>query len=334
MAPSMNKADAPQSQVLFLNYGQPPIDVEAACKMTSAAIDSVLGMLGATPGFLDSLPLANKKAILYLASYAVDWRSCTQEYKDIAFCWSRVFREEKSKRVGVKRTLGGPIDYADYIRMKKIEPRIERLRQKSRELNRGIRDIAPVAVIPPTPVSEASEIPEAPEEAPPSDSGISGMYPISPPYTESEADSTAVSTVSSISNLSGERASNAAPNNPKTAPEPPKRESPARKESPKAKTEDEGDDISIDVNLEAGSEPAALTLDDMLRDDIDAEKEALMEPPASKKRKLGERDALSFSIAIQGSLSAASGSDSDKAWIGHLLQGKGTWEGKVMFEGK
>lgn len=117
MPPTMKKADAPESQVLFLNYREPLLNAEALCKITGAAIDSVLVMLGATPGFIRSLPLANKKAILYLASHAVDWRSCIKEYNDLAFCFSRALRAEKSSRIGIGRVLMGPFKYAEHIRV-------------------------------------------------------------------------------------------------------------------------------------------------------------------------------------------------------------------------
>ncbi|KAI0537453.1 hypothetical protein GGR58DRAFT_527349 [Xylaria digitata] len=147
--------DDRESQVLFLNYHDPP-NTPNACSLSSTAIDPTLGMLGLTHGFIGSLTMAEKKAIIFLASYAVDWRECGQEYDDIVFCFGRAHRWEKSVASGLAELHCDTVKYAKHIQAKRIEPKIDQLRQSSYRLNRGISAVAPRGVA----VSQAAEPPK------------------------------------------------------------------------------------------------------------------------------------------------------------------------------
>ncbi|KAI0415989.1 hypothetical protein F5X98DRAFT_376169 [Xylaria grammica] len=145
MSSSVRNPDDPESQVLFLNFHDPPSNPNA-CKLTSAALNSVLGMVGLTGGFIRSLALAEKRAILLLASYAVDWRECGEEYDDIVFCFGRARGYDKAIRSGLPELHADSVEYVEHIQATRIKPKISRLRQSSYRLNRGISAVAPPGV--------------------------------------------------------------------------------------------------------------------------------------------------------------------------------------------
>ncbi|KAI3331049.1 hypothetical protein F4824DRAFT_504464 [Ustulina deusta] len=138
--------DAPESQVLFLNFDNPPMNA-IPCPIRGDAVDLLLRMLGATPGFVSSLTLAEKKAIVFLASYAVDWRLCREEYNDIASCFGRGRRCNKCAVSGLSEPPCEIIEYAERIQATRIEPKIVWLRQTSYHLNRGIAAVMPTGNI-------------------------------------------------------------------------------------------------------------------------------------------------------------------------------------------
>ncbi|KAI0487108.1 hypothetical protein F4859DRAFT_510889 [Xylaria cf. heliscus] len=143
-----NTRDTSVSQVIFLNFKNPCNNV-IQCDSRQDAIDSLLEMIGLTPGFVSSLKLWEKKAIVFLASHAVDWRSCIKEYNDIALCFSRRPRSEKALASGLRHEDRRPLDYVQRIWRYRIEPNIVRLRERSYHLNRGISAVAPPGVVVP-----------------------------------------------------------------------------------------------------------------------------------------------------------------------------------------
>lgn len=154
--------------MMFLNFETPSNSV-SLCSVRQDSINSLLLMLGLTPGFIASLKLPQKKAIVFLASYAVDWRSCIKEYNDITLCLGQMSRREKALISGLEKVDGGPLDHAQHIRLvrqqtiqapsaiwtteftvnwaqDRIEPKIDHLRRRSYYLNRGISAVAPPGV--------------------------------------------------------------------------------------------------------------------------------------------------------------------------------------------
>ncbi|KAJ2989475.1 hypothetical protein NUW58_g3448 [Xylaria curta] len=140
----------PVAEVLFLNYTNPSND-DSACQIRHAAMSSVLGMLGLTPNFIEELKLPEKRAIIFLASYAVDWRSCPQEYDDITLCFSRKSRREKVMISGLEDVNREPLDYARHILFTRIQPNIRALRRQSHQINISISTVAPLGVAAPQP---------------------------------------------------------------------------------------------------------------------------------------------------------------------------------------
>ncbi|KAI0968404.1 hypothetical protein F4678DRAFT_464470 [Xylaria arbuscula] len=227
---SRSHSDSPESQALFLNFRNPPRN-GVACTIRGVAVDSVMSMLGATTGFIQSLSLAQKKAIVFLASYAVDWRACPVEFKDIVFCFGRAPRLEKCALSGVSDRSCELIKYAEKIQSTRIEPKLAQLHKASYELNRRrVGAMAPRG----KPVSKAtgrhvSKTPETkkvvapPSPAPTPTTGSSRSKPKTPPRKKdpnatltpsqlhkwtidtSSEDSTPTPTVKSLSEKRGDR---------------------------------------------------------------------------------------------------------------------------------
>ncbi|KAI0449414.1 hypothetical protein F5B21DRAFT_520287 [Xylaria acuta] len=150
MATATHDRDASASQVMFLNF-ENPSNSASLCRMRKDDADSLLKMLGLTPGFISSLKLPQKRAIVFLASYAVDWRSCIKEYNDITLCYGRVSKREKALISGLGQVDCEPLDHAQRIRLAqdRIEPKIVHLRQRSYHLNCGISAVTPPGVVVP-----------------------------------------------------------------------------------------------------------------------------------------------------------------------------------------
>ncbi|KAI8944880.1 hypothetical protein F4801DRAFT_598730 [Xylaria longipes] len=150
MSTATHHRDASASQTIFLNFENPSNDA-SLCYVRQDAMKSLLKILGLTPGFILSLKSQQKRAIIFLASYAVDWRSCVKEYNDIALCFGRLPKGEKALISGLGQVDCEPLDHAQHIRLDRIQPNIVHLHQKSYHLNRGISTVAPPGVVvPPT----------------------------------------------------------------------------------------------------------------------------------------------------------------------------------------
>ncbi|KAI0441230.1 hypothetical protein F4803DRAFT_576775 [Xylaria telfairii] len=129
--------DAPASQRMFLNF-ETPSNRASLCS-----------------------------AIVFLASYAVDWRSCIKEYNDITLCLGQLSRREKALISGLEKVDSEPLDHAQHIRLDRIEPKVDHLRQRSYDLNRGISVVPPPGVpvprtVPGPPLPTAAAVPNHP----------------------------------------------------------------------------------------------------------------------------------------------------------------------------
>ncbi|TGJ84580.1 hypothetical protein E0Z10_g4191 [Xylaria hypoxylon] len=145
MSSAILNPDDAESQFLFLNFCNSP-NTPDLCNLTSAVIDSLLVMIGLTRGFVASLTLPEKKSIVLLASYAVDWRECGRDYDDMVFCFGRGHKWEKSVASGLAELHCDNIDYAKHIQVTRIQPNILQLRESSYRLNRGTAAVVPPGV--------------------------------------------------------------------------------------------------------------------------------------------------------------------------------------------
>ncbi|KAI1742331.1 hypothetical protein F4680DRAFT_411906 [Xylaria scruposa] len=102
--------------------------------------------------------LPQKKAIVFLASYAVDWRSCN-EYNDITLCFSRLPKLEKALISGLGQSDCESLDHAHHIWLCRIKPNLAHLRQRSYHINRGISAVAPPGIDVPKTVKSPIPIP-------------------------------------------------------------------------------------------------------------------------------------------------------------------------------
>ncbi|KAK5625159.1 hypothetical protein RRF57_000875 [Xylaria bambusicola] len=261
-------------KVIYLNYRNPPKNA-IACTIRGVAIDSLLNMIGATPGFIRSLSLSHKKAIIFLASYAVDWRACDKEYHDLVFCFSRAARSEKSALTGLPAKVE-PLKYAEHIRVTRIEPKIVRLREMSYRLNSGITANSPVSLSDDPSSSKALVEDNTSESASP----VSVSTPIT--RAQPEDDLPSVIMLSPISETADKETTKLSEDS-KATPDALTGEPSAGSDGKHKKDED---DISIDDYKIYNTEPASAQKgDDTTREEKETYEEDDMAYPSSKKRK-------------------------------------------------